>query len=229
MLIGDSELEMIRAHQPEIRPEKSLMKAAVAVILRETEQGSEFLMMQRAKVERDPWSGQMAFPGGKIDPEDESPKAAAIREAHEEVGVCLTEQEYVGQFLYGLKVDGIFSVHVSCFVFNVQRPLELVGNHEVADMVWLPFNYLREPNNAHAFHHPQDPSVKMPAVMIDADKEQVLWGLSLRMLAMLHELLGWPMPVLSKQDQQHLKDIEKRDLKRVAVDELVTTLVNKRN
>ena len=86
MLIGETELQQIRAYEPEFRPETSLLRAAVAIILRDNDQGTEVLLMQRAKHERDPWSGQMSFPGGKIDPEDVNSKATAVREAHEEVG-----------------------------------------------------------------------------------------------------------------------------------------------
>ena len=118
MLIGDRELQRIRAYEPEIRREQSLLTAAVAIILRDSDDGSEVLLMQRAKHERDPWSGQMSFPGGKIEPEDSNSKATAMREAREEVGARLSDEDFVGQLddLYGLKVNGVFSVHVSCYI-----------------------------------------------------------------------------------------------------------------
>ena len=230
MLIGEQALDTLRSYQPEERLETSLLKAAVAIILRDTEQGTECLMMQRAKHERDPWSGQMAFPGGKIDPGDADAKAAAVREAFEEVGADLTDDDYVGQLddLYGLKVDGIFSVHVSCFVFKPNRELKLVANHEVADMVWLPMRYLNEPDYRHDFVHPRQASLSMPAVMIDAGKEQILWGLSLRMLANMHELLGLPMSVLSEQQHEHLRGIENRELDPDNLDRVTQKIVDRR-
>ena len=62
----------------------------------------------------------MSFPGGKIEVTDESAKMAAIREVEEEVGLALTDVDYIGQIddVYGLKVDNQYSVHVSCFVFK---------------------------------------------------------------------------------------------------------------
>jgi len=214
MLLGAQELQRIREHQPEIRPEASLIKAAVAIILRDGDMGSEVLLMQRAKHERDPWSGQMSFPGGKIDPQDLNPKAAAIREAHEEVGAHLPDTAFVGQLddLYGLKVNDVFSVHVSCFVFKPLEPLSLVANEEVADMVWLPLKILSDRKNAYDYEHPKDPSLSMPAVMIDEPKEQILWGLSLRMLANLYDLIDWPIQVLSDSDKEHLRNVEKLNL-----------------
>ena len=213
MLIDKKHLAAISANQPQARAQQSLMKAAVTIILRDAEHGTEFLMMQRAFHDRDPWSGQMSFPGGKIETDDADAKAAAIREAFEEVGVGLTEQDYIGQLddLYGLKVDGIFSVHVSTFVFKPERNLKLIANGEVADMLWLPFSYLDDVTNSHYFFHPHDDSVQMPAIMIDDQKEQILWGLSLRMLSMLHELLDLPMSAIDVAAHDHLKQIENRN------------------
>lgn len=216
MLIGPSELELVRGHKPLIRKGNSLMSAAVAIIMRDGKQGTEFLMMQRAKHHNDPWSGQMSFPGGKIDPVDVDAQAAAIREVREEVGVSLQGPDYVGQLddLYGLKVDGIYTVHVSCFVFKLDRVVEITPNYEVADTVWLPLSYLNEPENTHDHFHPADMSVNMAAVMIDVEKDQVLWGLSLRLLVGLYELLELPMDVLTEKDKVELKSMDKRALDR---------------
>jgi len=231
MLISDQALEQIRAYQPKFRSEESLLKAAVAIILRDGAQGTEFLMMQRAKHERDPWSGQMSFPGGKIDPEDTDAKAAAIREAHEEVGAVLNDADYIGQLddLFGLKVDGVFSVHVSCFVFKPKGRLDLIANYEVADMVWLPMKNLNAPKYAHDFIHPSQPSLSMPAVMINEDKEQILWGLSLRMLVTLHDILALPMNVLSAQQHRELREIERRELNPHNLDRITQKIVEQRS
>jgi len=224
MLIGASEIQRLREYQPRVRPEYSMLKAAASIILRDGEHGTELLMMQRAKHDRDPWSGQMSFPGGKIDPDDDTAKAAAIREAYEEVGVELFDEDYIGQLddLFGLKVDNVFSVHVACFVFKPHRELQLIANEEVADMVWLPISALSNRKNAFDYRHPKDPALSMPAVMINESKEQILWGLSLRMLANFHELLEWPMSVLTDAEQTYLKGIETRNLSRASADKFST-------
>jgi len=190
------------------------MQAAVAIILRDGDQGTEFLMMQRAIHDDDPWSGQMSFPGGKIDPQDESARHAAERETLEEVGVALTDSDYVGRLddIYGLKVNNRFSVHVSCFIYKPQGELELRGNYEVADMVWVSMKFLNEPGNALDYYHPHDESVRMPAVLINRSKDQILWGLSLRMLSTMYSLLDLDLAVLSQHDQLALEKIEKRNI-----------------
>lgn len=234
MLIGQNELQLINAHQARKRHEPSLIRASVALILRDTpkskidgddseqQHGTEVLMMQRAKHERDPWSGQMSFPGGKIEDTDASPLEAAIREAFEEVGAQLGTEECVGQLddLYGLKVGDTFSAHVSCFVFKPKNDIQLKANHEVADMVWLPLEYLNDSRNAFAYKNPVDPSLSMPSVMINKAKEQVLWGMSLRMLMNLYDLLSWPLAVLNEQDMIDLGAMENRHLSKENADKL---------
>ncbi len=212
--LDQTKLQTIRDYQPLQRSEQSMMQAAVAMILRDGQHGTEVLLMQRAFHPKDPWSGQMAFPGGKIDPEDDSAKAAAIREAYEEVGAELSDSDYVGRLddLYGLKVDKIYSVHVACFVFKPDRELDLVGNEEVADLVWVPLAYMNDPNNGHDFVHPSDPSLAMPAVMINQEKSQILWGLSLRMLSNFYDVLGADIGALTESERALLRDIDERQL-----------------
>ena len=214
MLIGDDELKLIRQYQANVRPEPSVIKAAVAIILRDGIEGTELLLMQRAKHDKDPWSGQMSFPGGKIEPSDLDSKATAMREAFEEVGADLNEGDYVGRLddVYGLKANDVFSVHIACYIFKPKGELKLKANHEVADMVWLPLSALNDRRLAFAYQHPRDPALNMPAVMLNAEKEQILWGLSLRMLANFHDLLGWPMSVLNESERRYLADMEKRNL-----------------
>jgi len=229
MIIDASDIQRIRDYQPRMRPEESILQAAVSIILRDGDNGTELLMMQRAKHERDPWSGQMSFPGGKIDSQDKDAKAAAIREAFEEVGAELRDEDFIGQLddLYGLKVDDVFSVHVACFVFKPQHELKLKANYEVADMVWLPISALDDRANAFDYKHPKDPALSMPAVMINESKDQILWGLSLRMLANLHELLNWPMQVLTEAEHTYLKGFETRNLSRENVDMITKQVLDR--
>ena len=202
-LIDEHHLDLIRNYQAKTKPRENLIKAAVSIVLRNSSNGPEFLLIQRAKHENDPWSGQMAFPGGKYETSDKHYRHTAIRETQEEVGLQLTDNDFIGQIddVYGIKANGSLSVHIACYVFKIDRDITLKPNHEVADLVWLPLSFLQSPENSHEYYHPHDMSLKMPAILINQQKEQILWGLSLRMLYILYGILGVPMDAFSASDK----------------------------
>mgnify|MGYP006305808619 CR=1 FL=1 len=83
-------------HDPEPIPaDKVPRRAAVAATMRfdEAGDGCELLFILRAKQEGDPWSGHMAFPGGRMEPDDADELAAARREAREEVALDLADRK----------------------------------------------------------------------------------------------------------------------------------------
>ena len=211
MTLDDNDLQIIANNSPNSSSETALINAAVALIFRDTEFGTEFLLIQRSFHEKDPWSGQMSFPGGKIDPVDASAKDAAIRETKEEVNLTLEDEDYIGYLgdILGFKVDGQYKAKVSCYVFKVSKDLDLKGNNEVADIVWVPMSRLSKPQYAHVFFHPLDKAREIPAVMINSNKEQVLWGLTLRMLYRFLEKVERKMTVFNQSQLQALRDLDK--------------------
>ena len=81
----------VRAHAPALAArDGTYIEAAVALILRETRGDDlELLFIKRAARADDPWSGQIAFPGGRHDATDASLEDTAVRETREEVGLEL--------------------------------------------------------------------------------------------------------------------------------------------
>ena len=69
-------------------PDPDFLQAAVSVVIRGRPQ-LELLLIKRARSERDPWSGHMALPGGRRDPDDTSLLDTAVRETREETGLDL--------------------------------------------------------------------------------------------------------------------------------------------
>ena len=70
--------------------------SAVAAILCNAE-SPQLLFIERARVEGDPWSGDIAFPGGRVEPQDDGLQAAAERETQEEIGLDLGHGRYIGR------------------------------------------------------------------------------------------------------------------------------------
>lgn len=90
-------------------------------------------------------AGQISFPGGKIDPSDESPLAAALREAEEEVGLDRRFVEPIGYLDLYMTTQGYRIVPV---VARIARDFQLTLNpSEVDDAFEVPLSFLMEPAN----------------------------------------------------------------------------------
>src|SRR5207247_2386144 len=120
--------------------------AAVALTLVEDTNGLEALFIRRAERADDPWSGQVALPGGHHEPGDRDLLATAIRETREETGVDLAAAERLGALddLYP-RTPTLPPVVVRPFVFALERRVVLVPSDEVQRAFWLPLHRLTDP------------------------------------------------------------------------------------
>ncbi len=148
------------------------------------------LFIRRAEYAGDPWSGQVAFPGGREEPEDGSLLDTAIRETMEEMHIDLRS---VGDLVGTLsdispRTNRLPLVVVRPFVFAVSDLPEPVLSHEVAEAIWVPLPALLDAAlwrdtdvtaggismTHYAFHH----------------GEHVVWGLTERIVSELTGLLA---------------------------------------
>ncbi|HEX4632350.1 MAG TPA: CoA pyrophosphatase, partial [Gemmatimonadales bacterium] len=123
-------------HDPAARP------AAVAVILHEDSgPGISALFIKRAEQAGDPWSGQIAFPGGRFEEGDGDLLATAIREAREETGIDLTQAEALGPLDdINPRSPHLPPIVVRPFVFAVpHRTPHTNSPAEVQRTFWIPF------------------------------------------------------------------------------------------
>ncbi|MES1930988.1 NUDIX hydrolase [Salinisphaera shabanensis T35B1] len=172
-----------------LRFRRYLKRAAVAVILRDSGQGAQVLLALRAHREGDPWSGDMAFPGGRVDAADEaSASRAACRETHEEVGLRITREHGIGRLNDRLTLDHRrrAPMVVSPFVYRLEQRITPVLNHEIAATRWLSLAWLNEPVNRQTMRW-RVGRASLPMPCYDCGDGQRLWGLT---LAMLDELCG---------------------------------------
>jgi 8-oxo-dGTP pyrophosphatase MutT (NUDIX family) len=194
---------LLPAEQPAAAP----VHAAVAGVLREGSRGAELLLIERVQRLGDPWSGQMALPGGRVQVEDGSPLQNAIRETHEETGLGLHGAPVLGRLVEQAPSSSGGALRVAGYVFSVGESSPVLRpNHEVADALWLPLEALLEPVRYRDYRYPLRPELVFPAVAVDESRDsaaiasacntesRVIWGLTLRFLADFFERLGRPFP-----------------------------------
>jgi 8-oxo-dGTP pyrophosphatase MutT (NUDIX family) len=131
----------------QIEPDGIARHAAIALVLRASGGGEpELLMIKRAELESDPWSGHVACPGGRMDPTDRDLAHTAIRETWEETGVDL---ERHGRMLGTLDDISPRTRHlppliIRPFVAIAEPQVRIVPSDEVAAAFWVPLSAIRE-------------------------------------------------------------------------------------
>lgn len=136
-------------------------------------------------------SGQIAFPGGKADPEDADASATALREAWEEVGLEARYIDVIGhlpQYVTGT------AFHITPVVALVQPGFTLNPNHgEVADVFEVPLDFLMNPAN-HRRHALQVDDGRREWFSMpwtdSAQTERFIWGATAGMLRNLYRFLA---------------------------------------
>jgi len=163
---------------------KTTRTAAVAAILKQTEGHTEALFILRASKDGDPWSGQMAFPGGHIETFDASSKDAAIRETQEEIGLDLNAHaRYLGALSEvkanprSRQIDMVVSPHL--FVLE-NHDVNFAPNYEVADVLWGSLNDMYHGRSATQTQFAMNNDIQtFPGYEVGG---QVVWGLTMRMV-----------------------------------------------
>ena len=177
--------------------------AAVAAILRPSDDsGLELLYIVRRRVPKDPWSGHIAFPGGRVEPSDASLRATAERETLEEIDFPLQKEHYIGRLddLQGASLP----VQVAAFVYALEdeSQVSLSPNDEVHRTFWCSLNALCEPGRQCQHILSKDGDCRaMPAIDVLGAKNPLLWGITYRFTAQLIHLLGHLLPVHSSAEE----------------------------
>lgn len=168
-------------------------RAAVALILRDGDAGIDLLFIRRAEHPLDPWSGQMAFPGGRAEPADKDLVATAMRETLEEIGLDL---EAAGELIGPLdEVRAMarmrpMDLSIQPFVFRLVTPAGLLLSGEVRSVHWLSLAALLGAELRSTMDYEEGgQSLRFPCVRLD---EIVIWGLTYRMLLALGERILAP-------------------------------------
>ncbi|MDG6989259.1 MAG: CoA pyrophosphatase [Nitrososphaerota archaeon] len=155
-----------------------LRLAAVSMIFRNPKH-PEVLLIKRAERTGDPWSGQIAFPGGKMQSGDGTARNTAVRETLEEIGVDLNRSaKFLG---YGeLTTTHTGTMEVVPSIFLLRDEVAVRPNSEVASFRWIGIDEMLSPKSrsSHSLEV-GGRSVDMPAVLVE---DYLIWGLTHRIV-----------------------------------------------
>ena len=181
--------EILTAHRPSPLTADFRTRAAVALILRAPESGLEVLFIERAAHAGDPWSGDLGFPGGKVEAGDSNERLAAERETREEIGLDLGEARYLGRLA---EIAGAhLPVKISCFVYGLVKPAPLRIGDEVRRAFWMPLDSLCDPaRRIEATVRFGGATMVRPAIQILEPGQTVLWGITYRLVIQWLDILG---------------------------------------
>lgn len=159
--------------------------AATALVLAPGERGLAAAFIERVERPGDRWSGQMALPGGKRDPDDPHLAATAVRETSEEVGLQLGEP--VGRLPD--QRGRISKGAVATFVHTLDAQVPLTPQPaEVAAADWIDLAHLFDPANAARMRWL---GVPFPGI---AHHGRIIWGLTHRILSDFADAIDLRLP-----------------------------------
>jgi 8-oxo-dGTP pyrophosphatase MutT (NUDIX family) len=131
----------LRDRVPAKAPVGGLRPAAVLIPIVVEPAGEALLLTRRADtLRRQP--GDISFPGGAVDPADETPLAAALRESREEVGLDPGAVTLLGQLDERETSTGF---RITPFVGAILHPYDFEPNHEVGELLKVPLDALSDP------------------------------------------------------------------------------------
>ncbi|HBA32931.1 MAG TPA: CoA pyrophosphatase [Gammaproteobacteria bacterium] len=173
-------------------------RAAVLVPLQRKDDGWHILFIRRAHRSGDHHSGQVAFPGGKVEQEDHSVESAALRETWEEIGLHPSNVDMVGRLQNLVTITNFV---VTPFVGIVKAPFDAVlSETEVARVFTMPLHWLANPDNhiLPGINAPAEVEVPKYGRVVKSEyfapyDGEVLWGATARMAFHLIKLLQKPL------------------------------------
>ncbi|MEE2061259.1 NUDIX hydrolase [Rhodococcus artemisiae] len=159
---------------------------------------AEVLLTQRAATMRQ-HSGQVAFPGGAADPEDDGPIATALREAQEETGLDPHGVRPLAVLPELFIPPSGFDVTPVVAYWEKPSPVGVVDPAEAARVVRVPLRDLLEPDNRFQVSHRM--GYRGPAFQVDS---MLVWGFTAGVLAGLFAVSGWEI----EWDHSDVRDLE---------------------
>ena len=183
-----------RPHQPATFKASS-RQASVAMILCDGKNDLEVCFIRRAERVGDPWSGQVAFPGGKADSGDKDAHCVAERETREEVGLKLNPDHRIGPL--PTRQVSTRNMVLSPFIYHISPDEKATvfarEPDEVAHVFWVPMRHLFKQSSATELEYPTAGSgMTFPGIRYEED---IIWGLTLSVLESFAQIMRRELPV----------------------------------
>jgi 8-oxo-dGTP pyrophosphatase MutT (NUDIX family) len=172
------------ATPPKARPRP----ASVLILFGEDAAGPLVLLLERSSDLRS-HAGQVAFPGGAQDPGDESPVAAALREASEETGLEPSGVQVLATLPAVWLPPGNFTVTPVIGWWHTPSEVYPVDVAETASVHIVALSDLLDPVNRALVRHPS--GHLGPAFLLG---DLVVWGFTAGLLSRLFRVTGWEVP-----------------------------------
>ncbi len=162
-------------------------RAAILIPFTRIDNGWHLLFIRRTENQNDRHGGQVAFPGGGMDPEDPHPQATALREAHEEVGLHPADVRILGRLNDFVSIT---NYQVTPFVGAFPWPYPLKPDpQEVSRAFTIPLAWLADPAHHEVLYRRIPPYEPWPVIYFDPYDGETLWGFSARVTLRLLEVL----------------------------------------
>ena len=177
--------QVLQSRTPRTLGGGDFKQAAVLVPIQEREDGDYLIFTQRAEG-LNHHSGQVAFPGGRVDAMDQGDLHAALRESYEEIGIDPGHVRVLGQLD---QTRAAYNFSVTPFVGLIPWPYEFRLNHaETAAVFSVPVSALLEPGCLVTENRYFDPDRRHPVYHFYYQGWDI-WGATARILKQLLELV----------------------------------------
>ena len=164
--------------------------AAVLLPIYQHEDDWHLIFIKRTEHDHDDHSGQIAFPGGRVEAGDETLLDTALREAEEEIGLKREDVEILG---YSRDIVTVTHFRITPIVGQLPWPYALdPSSTEVKKILTMPLSWLGDPDNyrMEMWTPDQGKYEPHPIIFYEPYQDEILWGATAKMVRDFIDLLA---------------------------------------
>ncbi|MBT3346651.1 MAG: CoA pyrophosphatase [Gemmatimonadetes bacterium] len=185
--------EALADYEPRLVTGDGDTSAAVAAIFHDVPDDPRLLFIERARRDGDPWSGDLAFPGGRAEPGDADVHDTAERETLEEIGWSLAGASRLGRL--DDMAANVLPMTVSACVYAIDALQPPHLSSEVVDLFWVPVADLCAPERRTThIRRRHDEEQQFHALNLLGTGRPLLWGVTYRFVSDLMRFFGHELP-----------------------------------